>query len=139
MLLEGDGRVKALAVLLNNQDIPCRCSHGHRVLHLMNQMLNDQLSNPKRVNSNTANSRKPPLWLQSYMYLSDLMQYVSVNGGTSVKRHLGCAVPQRSALGPILYLLYTSPLSDIKRKFNSSHHFYTYITPLLLLLAKYTW
>ena len=57
MLLEGDGRVKALAVLLNNQDIPCRCSHGQRVLHLMNQMINDQLSDPKRVNSNTANSR----------------------------------------------------------------------------------
>ena len=55
--MEGDGRVKALAVLLNNQDIPCRCSHGHRVLHLMNQMINDQLSDPKRVNSNTANSR----------------------------------------------------------------------------------
>ena len=56
MLLEEDGRVKALTVLLNNQDIPCRCSHGHRVLHLMNQMLNDQLSDSKRVNSNTANS-----------------------------------------------------------------------------------
>ena len=38
------------------QDTPCRYSHGHRVLHSMNQMLNNQLSDLKRVNSNTANS-----------------------------------------------------------------------------------
>ena len=30
------------------------------------------------------------LWLQSYMNLSDLMQYVSINGGTSVKHPLRC-------------------------------------------------
>ena len=30
------------------------------------------------------------LWLQSYMNLSDLMQYVSINGGTSVKYPLRC-------------------------------------------------
>ena len=30
------------------------------------------------------------LWLQSYMNLSDLVQYVSINGGTSVKHPLRC-------------------------------------------------
>ena len=33
---------------------------------------------------------EPLLWLQSYMNLSDLMQYVSINGGTSVKHPLRC-------------------------------------------------
>ena len=65
---------------------------------------------------------KPFLWLQSY--LSDRMQYVFVDGGTSLKHTLQCGVPQGSVLGPILYLLFTSPLSDIVKKFNLSYHFY---------------
>ena len=65
---------------------------------------------------------KPFLWFQSY--LSDRMQYVSVDGGTSSKHALQCGVPQGLVLGPILYLLYTSPLSDIVKKFNLSYHFY---------------
>ena len=65
---------------------------------------------------------RPFLWFQSY--LSDSMQYVSVDGGTSSKHVLQCGVPQGLVLGPILYLLYTSPLSDIVEKFNLSYHFY---------------
>ena len=65
---------------------------------------------------------KPFLWFQSY--LSDRMQYVSVDGGTSSKHALQCGVPQGLVLGPILYLLYTSPLSDIIKKFSLSYHFY---------------
>ena len=52
------------------------------------------------------------------------MQHVSVDGGTSSKHALQCGVPKGSLLGPILYLLYTSPLSDIVKKFNLSYHFY---------------
>ena len=69
---------------------------------------------------------KPFLWFQSY--LSDCMQYVSVDGGTSLKHALQCGVPQRS----ILYLLYTSPLSDIVKTFNLSCHFYADDSQLFL-------
>ena len=58
----------------------------------------------------------PLLWFQSC--LSSRMQFVSL------KHALQCGVPQGSVLGPILYLLYTSPLSDIVKKFNLSYHFY---------------
>ena len=64
----------------------------------------------------------PLLWFKSY--LSNRMQYVSVDGGASMNHALQCGVPQGSVLGPILYLLYTSPLSDIVKKFNLSYHFY---------------
>lgn len=65
---------------------------------------------------------KPLLWFKSY--LSNRMQYVSVDGAASSDHALQCDVPQGSVLGPILYVLYTSPLSDIVKKFNLSYHFY---------------
>jgi len=48
------------------------------------------------------------LWFQSYLF--SRMQYVSVGDGASLKHAL---LPQDSVLGPILYLLHTSLLSDI--------------------------
>ena len=63
------------------------------------------------------------------MNLSDLMWYVSINGGTSVKHPLRCGVYQVSALVPIQHLL-----SDIKRKFNSSYHFYADVSHLYLFI-----
>ena len=65
---------------------------------------------------------KPLLWFKSY--LSNRMQFVSVDGAASSDHALQCGVPQGSVLGPILYVLYTSPLSDIVKKFNLSYHFY---------------
>ena len=67
-------------------------------------------------------SGKPLLWFQ--YYLSSRVQYVSVEGGASLRHALHCGVPQGSVLGPILYLLYTSPLSDMVKKLTLSYHFY---------------
>ena len=49
-------------------------------------------------------------------YLSDLYQIMKVNGGVSASsRSLRYGVPRGSVLGPILFLLYSSPLGDIMR------------------------
>ena len=48
-------------------------------------------------------------------YLNDRIQSVSINGESCNVRNLICGVPQVSVLGPLLYLLYTSPLGYVVR------------------------
>ena len=61
-------------------------------------------------------------WIQPY--LSGRTQFVKIGTERSSNRNLLCGVPQGSVLGPILYSMYTSPLTDIMSKHNMNHHFY---------------
>ena len=65
-------------------------------------------------------------WFRSY--LSDRSQYVSINDASSNTLKLDCG----SVLGPILYLLYTSPLADILRHHNMLFHLYADDTQLYI-------
>ena len=59
-------------------------------------------------------------WFTSY--LSDRTQTVSVNGSKFLPAPFHCGVPQGSVLGPILFDLYTQPLSKIIQNHYLCHH-----------------
>ena len=67
-------------------------------------------------------------WFLSY--LSNRKQSVVVDGVSSDPVGLTCGVPQGSVLGPILFTLYTSTLSNIIQSHNINHHFYADDTQL---------
>ena len=69
-------------------------------------------------------------WFESY--LSNRSQFVQIKDTSSSDRQLTCGLPQGSLLGPILYLVYTSPLGAILRCQGVGFHMYTGDTQLYL-------
>ena len=61
-------------------------------------------------------------WVRSYV--TGRSQLVKVNGVLSTPQLLLCGVPQGSVLGPLLFTMYTTPLSSIITAFGLKHHLY---------------
>ena len=70
-------------------------------------------------------------WFHSY--LSGRSQFVEINDTKSSVRDLTVGVPQGSVLGPILYLLHTTPLVEIIRSHGLDYH----MSMLMILSSTY--
>ena len=66
---------------------------------------------PSHLNSTSGIQSTALHWFQSF--LSDRYQSTSVNNSSSSPSQLMYGVPQGSILGPVLFVLYTIPLSDM--------------------------
>ena len=69
-------------------------------------------------------------WFESY--LCSRSQFVQVRDTSSSDCQLTCGLPQGSLLGPILYLVYSSPLGAILRCHGVAFHMYADNTQLYL-------
>ena len=71
-------------------------------------------------------------WIKSY--LSNHKQKVKLGNSFSDAFSLPYGVPQGSVLGPLLFTLYTTPLSNIISSFNVTHNLYADDTQIYLAL-----
>ena len=72
-------------------------------------------------------------WLKSY--LSSRSFIVNINSSLSDRFPLHQGVPQGSVLGPLLFILYTTPLSSLISDSSVSHHLYADDTQLFISFA----
>ena len=78
-------------------------------------------------------SAQAQIWLSSY--LQNRHQSVKINDTLPDKVTLSYGVPQVSVLGPVLFTLYTTPLSAIISTFNINHHLYADDTQINVSLS----
>ena len=72
-------------------------------------------------------------WFNSY--LTNRKQFVAINNAVSSVWDQNVGVPQGSVLGPILYVLYTSPVADIIKSYGLSYHTYADDAQLYIALS----
>ena len=70
-----------------------------------------------------------------WSYLSDRKQKVKLMDCLSSPAEVAFEVPQGSVLGPLLFNLYTTPLSNVIQMHNVKHHVYADNTQIYLSLS----
>ncbi len=73
-------------------------------------------------------------WFKSY--ISNRQQRVHIDGSLSCPQDLHFGVPQGSVLGPFLFCLYTTSISQISTTHDGSHHMYADDTHVYIELSQ---
>lgn len=130
------------ALLKIKSDIHLSLSKGHcTALTLLDlSAAFDTIDHPLllgRLSSDYGLSGSVLKWFTSY--LTNRRQSVKIKDALSSERNLLYGVPQGSVLGPVLFTMYTAPLSKIISAFSSlSHHLYADDTQIYLDLTPNT-
>ena len=72
-------------------------------------------------------------WFTSY--ITDRRQAIKIGNCFSDMLPTSCGVPQGSVLGPLLFTLYTTPLSSVIQSHNLEHHLYADDTQIYVSLT----
>ena len=78
-------------------------------------------------------SGQAQIWFSSY--LQNRLQSVKIKETFSDKVTLSYGIPQGSVLGPVLFTLYTTPLSAIISSFDINHHLYADDTQIYMSIS----
>ena len=133
------GHSTETALLKIKNDIHLILSQGHAALLVLLDLSAafDTIDHSvllNRLNSCFSIHGTPLAWFKSY--LTRRSQAVKVGESVSKPKVLEFGVPQGSVLGPILFTMYTSPLSKIISNYTSlNHHFYADDTQIYLSIT----
>src|SRR6188768_860423 len=95
-----------------------------------------RIQNDLLVASNQQNVSALVLLDLSASYLTDRSQYITVGEHRSSPAPLSTGVPQGSVLGPLLFTLYTTPISQILSNCSVSFHLYADDTQLYISFSS---
>ena len=73
-------------------------------------------------------------WIKSY--LTDRSQFVRFGSASAAITNCTCGVPQGSVLGPLLFVVYISPMANLVAQFGVEHQQYADDTQLYVSLSK---
>ena len=129
-----------IALVRVKNDILCAIDNNESVILLLLDLSAafdtvDHLILMSRLRDHFGVHGTAPAWFESY--LTSRKQFLQVNDYKSTQRSLERGVPQGSVLGPLLYLLYTSPIADIIKLNKLQYHLYADDTQLYISFRTY--
>ena len=127
------------ALLKNHNDIICNMDNGKITALTLSDLSAafytiDHSTLLERLYGHFGISGTVFKWFKSY--ISNRQQRVHIDGSLSCPQYLHFGVPQGSVLGPFLFCLYTTSMSQIVTNHDVSHHMYADDTQVYIELSQ---
>ena len=127
------------ALLKIHNDIICNMDNGKVTTLTLLDLSNDTIDHAtllERPHGYFGISGTVLLWFKSYISNRQQRVHITVDGSLSCPQDLHFGVPQGSVLGPFLFCLYTTSISQIITAHDVSHHIYADDTQVYIELSQ---